>query len=78
MSMAENTIFGFGASRAKAEAVGEFVKLFAGHMRRRESRLMRGAARRLPPSPLFSLKLKSKTKLSNKYARCDGAINRYN
>jgi len=45
MSMEENTILGFGASRAKAEAVGEIVKLFAGHMSRRESRLTRGAAR---------------------------------
>jgi len=41
----------FGASRAKAEAVGERVKLFAGQMSRRESRLTRGAARRFPSSP---------------------------
>jgi hypothetical protein len=46
--LAENIILGFGASRAKAEAVGEIVKLFAGHMSRRESRLTHGAARHSP------------------------------
>ena len=45
----------FGASRAKAEAVGEIVERFAGHMSRRESRLTRGAARQSPPYQLFIL-----------------------
>ena len=42
MNMVKNIILVFSASRAKAEAGGEIVKLFAGHMSRRESRLTRG------------------------------------
>lgn len=44
---------GFGASRAKAEAVGEIVRRSARQMSRRESRPTRGAAREIPPDAPF-------------------------